>query len=135
MLKKIVPELCKDAGLYVHYTNHSLRATAITRMYEGGVPENLISEKSGHKSIKGLRAYEKTSVLQEKAAGSCIDGSKPFHSAVADCTIDKTQVAVDQDVKQPFIDGETVLPVAQPSNNKMPNFSSLQNCTYNFYST
>ena len=49
-LKNFMPDLSKEAGLSVHYTNHSLRATAITRMYEGGIPENLISEKSGHKS-------------------------------------------------------------------------------------
>ena len=69
-LKKIVPELCKEACLGVEYT---LRATAITCMYEGGVPENIISEKSGHRSIKGLRAYKRTSILQEKAAGASIN--------------------------------------------------------------
>ena len=73
-LKKILPDLSKEAGVGVHYTNHSLRATAITRMYEGGVPENLISEKSGHKSIKALRSYESTSIQQEKGAGSMISG-------------------------------------------------------------
>jgi len=39
------------------YTNHSLRATAITRMFNGSIPEKVIAEKSGHKS---LRAYKKT---------------------------------------------------------------------------
>ena len=71
-LKKIVPNLSKNAGLGVSYTNHSLRATSITRMYEGGVSENLISEKFGYRSIKGLRSYERTSVSLEKAAGASI---------------------------------------------------------------
>ena len=53
----------------VHYTNHSLRATAITRMYEHGVAEKMISDKSGHKSIKGLHVL---SVTKEKAAGNSI---------------------------------------------------------------
>ena len=75
-LKKVVPELCKEACLGVEYTNHSLRATAITPMYEGGVPENIISEKSGHRSIKGLHAYERTSILQEKAAGASINAEQ-----------------------------------------------------------
>ena len=57
-------------------------------------------------------AYEKTSVLQEKAAGASIDGGKPFHIAAAGCT---TQVAVGEDVKQPSIDSESVPPAVQRS--------------------
>lgn len=60
------------AELGVHYTNHSLQATAITRMYKRGVPEKLISDKSGHRSLKGLRSYKRTSSIQEKAAGECM---------------------------------------------------------------
>ena len=41
-------------------------------MYENGVPEKIIGEKSGHRSVKGLRAYEHTSVSQERAAGTSI---------------------------------------------------------------
>jgi len=51
-LKTFIPEISAEAGLNVNYTNHSLRATAVTRMYNTGVPENLIAEKSGHKSLK-----------------------------------------------------------------------------------
>ena len=43
-LKKIIPNLSLEAGIGVHYTNHSLRATAVTRMYEKGVPEKIIAE-------------------------------------------------------------------------------------------
>lgn len=32
------------------YTNHSLRATAATRLYAAGVDEQLIAEKTGHRS-------------------------------------------------------------------------------------
>ena len=36
--------------------NHSLRATGISRSYNGGVPEKLIMERSGHLSISGVRS-------------------------------------------------------------------------------
>lgn len=49
------------SGCGVRYTNHLLRATAITRMFNSGVPEKLIAENSGHKSMKALRCYERTS--------------------------------------------------------------------------
>ena len=60
-LKTFMPEIAAESGLGVHYTNHSLRATAVTRMYNTGVPEKLIAEKSGHKSLKALHVYERTS--------------------------------------------------------------------------
>ena len=47
-------------------SNHSLRATAITRMQEEKVPENIIMEQSGHLSKEGVRSYEKTSESQKK---------------------------------------------------------------------
>ena len=62
-------------------TNHSLCATAVTRMYAKGVPEKLIAETSGHKSLKALRAYEQTSSVQEKVAGECIQLGKLYEEA------------------------------------------------------
>lgn len=58
-LKKFVFKVTTQAGLF-DYTNHSLQATAVTRMYNSnsGVPEKVIADKSGHGSIEGLRAYE-----------------------------------------------------------------------------
>ncbi len=71
-LRDVVAEMSVKAKLPIRYTNHSLRATAITRMYEGGVPEKVISDKSGHKSIKGLRTYERTSKEQDRFTCSVI---------------------------------------------------------------
>ena len=61
MLKNVLPLLSKESGIGVRYTNHSLRATAITRMFNSGVEEKIITETSGHKSTKALRVYEHTS--------------------------------------------------------------------------
>jgi len=88
-LKKYIPDLCKAAGLTDHYTNYSLRGTAITRMYECGLPEKIISEKSGHRSLKGLRAYAHTAVLQEKAAGNTICGIATEGNSLAPCPVSR----------------------------------------------
>ena len=47
-LKEVMPMLSKEAGHELKYTNHSLRATTVTRMFSGGVPEKLTAEKTGH---------------------------------------------------------------------------------------
>jgi N-formylglutamate amidohydrolase len=46
-LKTFIPKLCDEAGIDVLYTNHSLRATSVSRMFQGGVPEKVVIDKSG----------------------------------------------------------------------------------------
>ena len=48
-------------------SNHSLRATAISRMCESNVPQKLIMERSAHLSVSGVMACERTSMAQKKA--------------------------------------------------------------------
>ena len=60
VLKNMIPELSVKSGIQVRYTNHSLRATAIMRTFNGEVDEKVIAETSGHKSLKALRSYEHT---------------------------------------------------------------------------
>lgn len=44
-----------------HYTNHSLRSTSTTRLFNAHVDEQLIMMRTGHSSEKGVRAYKRTS--------------------------------------------------------------------------
>ena len=77
-LKNIIPKLSLEAGCDVRYTNHSLRPTSTTRMFSGGVPEKLIAEKTGHRSLQSLRCYERTQMKMEQAINSVI--ADPEHS-------------------------------------------------------
>jgi len=61
--------------------NHSLRATGISRLYNSGVPEKLIMERSGHLSASGVRSYECTSDQQQQQVSEVI--SKPSCSSTA----------------------------------------------------
>ena len=115
-LKKFVQTITCEAGVS-GYTNHSLRATAMTRMFNQGVPEKVIADKSGHRSLDGLRAYEHPSHNLEKAAGEVIaDPTRSFEDIKQE-----KQLAV-EDVKQKPID------ILQ----QLPGFSGLNNCTINF---
>lgn len=50
-----------------HYTNHSLRALAATRLYDARIDEQLITEKTGHRSTS-VRSYKRMNeVLQQKS--------------------------------------------------------------------
>ena len=73
-LASMVKKMCSQIGV-TGKTNHSLRATGATRLFEANVPEKLIQERTGHKSLDALRKYECTSVVQQKAVSSVICSS------------------------------------------------------------
>ena len=50
----------------VSISNHSLRATSATQMFDMGVPEKIIQERTGHKSLEALRTYERMNDRQHK---------------------------------------------------------------------
>ena len=71
-LSKMVPDMCKEAKISGHKTNHSLRATGATELYTAGVPEKIIQERTGHRTLESLRMYERTSEKQQQAVSKVI---------------------------------------------------------------
>ena len=59
MLNSTVSKVCRNAKLDGFRTNHSLKATAATRLYSRGLDEQLIQEITGHKSL-AVRKYKRT---------------------------------------------------------------------------
>ena len=66
-LRNTFSYLCKEAGISGFKTNHSLRATAATRLYQSGIDEQLVMERTGHRSLEGVRNYKRTSDQQREA--------------------------------------------------------------------
>ena len=68
-LANTVTRLFKSAGISGHYSNHSLRATAATRLFDAGVDEQIIMSRTGHSSADGVRSYKRmTDNLREKSS-------------------------------------------------------------------
>ena len=113
----MLPDLSDKSGSGVRYTNHSLRATAITRMFNSGVLEKIIS---GHKSIKALRCYECKSEQQQQQVTAVINNGTDFETATCTESDDKTTALL---VKQ-----------NAESHSVSKNFSgSFSNCTFNIH--
>ena len=55
-LHSMVKKMCEKS----YKTNHSLWTAAATKMYLDGTPERLIQERTGHRSLEGLRSYERS---------------------------------------------------------------------------
>ena len=58
-MNSILPNLCEAAGIK-RKTAHCLRVTCVSKLFNTGVEEKLIRERTGHRS-NALLAYEKTS--------------------------------------------------------------------------
>ena len=62
--------MCKEAGLSSDgKSNHSLRATAATRMLCAGLPEKVIMDRTGHHCLDGLKPYSRMTALSSATAG------------------------------------------------------------------
>ena len=72
-LSSTVSRLCKMAGIEGYFTNHSLRATATSRLYHAGVDEQLVMERTGHRSIEGAQSYKRTSDEQREALSDLLN--------------------------------------------------------------
>ena len=76
LLSNTIPRLFKEAGLKGNFTNHSLRATSATRLFDAGVDEQLIMSRTGHSSTGGVRSYKRvTERLQEMTSSVLNSGA------------------------------------------------------------
>jgi integrase len=73
-ITSVVSTLCNDGGLHGYRTNHSLRTSAATRLYQAGVDEQLITEVTGHRS-NAVRNYKRTTTAQKRKISEVIQGS------------------------------------------------------------
>ena len=72
-LAEMMKKLSAQGKLGQDFTNHSLRAYGVTKLFSSNVPEKVIMERSGHQSLEGVRKYERTSVLQEIQACKALE--------------------------------------------------------------
>ena len=116
-LSTTVARLCKSAGIDGFKTNHSLRATATSRLYQSGVDEQLVMERTGHRSIEGVRSYKRTSDSQREALSDILNGPKRPKSATNSSP-----------------PATSVFSSTQQSQQLNLSSATFQNCTVNFFS-
>ena len=104
-LKSVVKEICKEAGLEGNFTNHSLRATCASKMYDRNIPEQMIKEVTGHKS-ECVRLYKRTSDELRKEASVMVSGGECSKQVKTDIDSDEGSVAEEKGYRD--VDGQTL---------------------------
>ena len=157
-LEGLMKKISAESNLSKIYSNHSIRATAITVLDSAGLEARHIMSVSGHKAESSIRSYSKTSdEIKRKmseilsSASSATSSKKPKGNfdfdaelykklgADNDGEVNKTTVTVDHNKENKFIS-----PLEQAMLNyddKMgnPSFSCngeayVSNCSFNFTS-
>ena len=83
-LRSVVSSMLRDAGLNGFFTNHSLRRTCATRLFQAGQDVKLVKEITGHVS-DAVTKYQTTSDMQRMSVSSIIQGDvQPFKLSQAE---------------------------------------------------
>ena len=64
-----MPKAAKKAGLQAwgrKLSNHSVRKTSISRLLDAGIPENFVTQLSGHKILQSLSLYKSASLAHQR---------------------------------------------------------------------
>ena len=94
----VTPMMC-EAGFQGNFTNHSLRVTTASRLYQAGVSEQLIMNKTGHRSsaVQGYKGPSTEQLQEVSSKIQCKDVSKPCSilKGTTDPTHDKVTPCID----------------------------------------
>ena len=64
-LSQIIPQMCKEAGIEGRKTGHSGKVTCATTLYRQDFSDQLIKERTGHRSLEALHKYKRTGPDQQ----------------------------------------------------------------------
>ena len=81
-ISKIVKGMIKEEG---HFTNHSLRRTAVSRLNRGGFSIEAVKKRTGHRTSEGVMAYDQKNDEDLRKESNALYGF-PENANVATCS-------------------------------------------------
>lgn len=75
ILRKKIKRMCPEAGIKGYFTNHLLRATKATGGLKKGIPEKLIMERTGHRSLSSLHQYQRLPAEVKEEVSGVLQGN------------------------------------------------------------
>ena len=150
--------MCKQAGIDGHKTGHSGKVTCATTLYRQNFGDQLIKERTGHRSLEVLHKYKHTGSDQQYEVSmallpmvnsklSASDKESTIEKPASDGKENKPGVAVKPTCKSNSVKPNATTPVFNSDDDFKPmkkkrklnpedlkrmfELSSLQNCTIN----
>ena len=121
-LAKLIPNMCKAAGIQGYKTGHSGEVTCATTLYRKGFSDQLIKERTGHRSLKALHQYKRTGSNQQHQLSLALGppSMKENRPPPSLCDDDDFEPLKKRPKAMSAVDMQGMLPQ-----------SSMDNCTFN----
>ena len=83
-LSDMTKKMMQEGGYDGYYTNHSLRVTTVTRLFDENVDTKLIQNQTGHRS-SAVDGYKRVSDVQQQNVSKILQGKrqKTIHSVTS----------------------------------------------------
>lgn len=108
-LSQTVKRLCEAAGIQGFKTNHSLRVTSATRLFQSGLDEQLIMSRTGHRSVEGVRAYKRVNSEQKQNLSDVLNTATNGSTASKKPKLEETNFTSVQPIDAPVSNVSTSL--------------------------
>ena len=116
-LSSMMKRMCTAACIEGNKTNHSLRASGTTELFQAQVPEKVIQERTGHRSLTAMRLYERTTNEQHRNVSAILASSGSSYSQINKASHAQLYQA----------------PSSLPAAAAQVNFQGMTGCTINIY--
>ena len=84
-LSTLMKSICEEGGLEGNFSNHSGKRTCATALYQAGIEEQEIMNRTGHRSVDSVRQYKRPSDDMITEISSVLEPKRIKTSAA--CTI------------------------------------------------
>ena len=71
----MLKDMCQEAGIEGHKTNHSLRETGSQELFEAGVPKIIIEKRTGN-TFLAARVCKRTTTEQQQVISAVLHAEK-----------------------------------------------------------
>lgn len=126
-VKKVVSQMCRKAGFNGFFSNHSLRATAATRLFQHGVEEQLVAEVTGHRSTV-IRNYKRPNMTQLRNLSNIIQCNKDICKPVQQGHLQTFENLAQYHISS---DGQSENGILSSNSNGNPDYFSSNSSTMN----
>ena len=132
MTTHAVSRFCKSAGIEGYKTNLSLRITTATRLFQAGVDEQLITERTGHHSTDGICTYKRSSVRQQEQISDILSLSRKPRVESSQSIAVSSQALMSGAVQETS-DSTCIVDCVQAQSNKQLVYNSKSlHCMFNY---
>ena len=139
---KIIPDMCKSVGIGGRKTGHSGKVTCATALYHQNFGDQLIKERTGHRSIEALHKYKRTASDQQHEVSMALLPPVAKKENIPPPLVPLLPPVAKKGFLPPYDDGDNsddFKPLKKkPKVVSIPDFqsmfpqSSINNCTFNF---